>query len=152
MSGRKGIHTLIDVVSKGGNLLLNIAPSPKGEWQKEAYDLLEAYAAWMKVNSSAIYNTKPIAPYKEKNICMTQNKAGNVFLFYMAMQGEKHIPSEIVVESITPKKGSKITMLGSNKRLKWQKLEKGFKVFIPEKLSNNPPSKYAWTLKIEALD
>jgi len=151
MSGRKGIHTLIDVVAKGGNLLLNIAPSPEGEWQQGAYDLLEEYGAWMKVNSSAIYNTKPIAPFKENNICMTQNKDGNVFLFYMAKEGENKIPAEIIVNSINPKKGTRIKMLGSNKRLKWQKLETGFKVIIPEELRNNLPSKYAWTLKIGAV-
>lgn len=149
MSGRQGIHTLIDVVAKGGNLLLNIAPSPEGEWQQGAYDLLEEYGNWMKVNSSAIYNTKPIAPFKENNICMTQNK--NVFLFYMAEEGENKIPSEIIVNSINPKKRTKITMLGSKKGLKWIKLDEGFKVIIPEELRNNSPSKYAWTLKIEAV-
>jgi alpha-L-fucosidase len=152
MSGRQGIHMLIDIVAKGGNLLLNIAPGPEGEWQQGAYDLLEEYGAWMNVNSSAIYNTKPIAPFKENNICMTQNKVGNVFLFYLAEEGEYKIPSEIIVKSINPKKGTRITMLGSKKRLKWEKLEAGFKVKIPEELRNNLPSKYAWTLKIEGVN
>ncbi|MBJ6367424.1 alpha-L-fucosidase [Snuella sedimenti] len=152
MSAREGIHMLVDVVAKGGNLLLNIAPSPEGAWQQGAYDLLKAYGDWMAVNSSAIYETKPIAPFKENNICMTQNKKGNVFLFYLAAEGEDKIPSEVTVKSITPKRGSKITMLGSNKRLKWVKQDEGFKVIIPESLRNNLPSKYAWTLKIEAVN
>ncbi|WP_372793464.1 alpha-L-fucosidase [Lutibacter sp.] len=152
MTGREGIHMLIDVVAKGGNLLLNIAPSPEGDWQQGAYDLLEEYGAWMKVNSAAIYNTKPIAPFKENNICMTQNKEGNVFLFYMAEEGENQIPSEFIVKSINPKKGTKISLLGSNYQLKWEKLETGFKVVIPENLRNNLPSKYAYTLKIEAVN
>ncbi|UMB61950.1 alpha-L-fucosidase [Lutibacter sp. A80] len=152
MKGREGIHTLIDIVAKGGNLLLNIAPTPEGDWEPQAYDLLKEFEAWMKVNSSAIYNTKPIAPYKEKNICMTQNKEGNVFLFYLAKEGENKIPSEIIVNSISPKKGAKIKMLGSNKKLKWEKMESGFKLLIPEELRNNLPSKHAWTLKIEAVN
>ena len=152
MSGRQGIHMLIDVVAKGGNLLLNIAPGPEGEWQQGAYDLLEEYGAWMNVNSSAIYNTKPIAPFKENNICMTQNNVGNVFLFYLAEEGEYKIPSEIIVKSINPKKGTRIRLLGSKKRLKWEKLEAGFKVNLPEELRNSLPSKYAWTLKIEAVE
>jgi alpha-L-fucosidase len=152
MSGKKGIHTLIDIVAKGGNLLLNIAPGPDGEWQQGAYDLLEEYSDWMDVNKSAIYNTKPIAPFKERNICMTQNKQGNVHLFYMAKEGEDTIPSEIIVNSITPKKGSKIKMLGSNRKLKWEKLESGFKVLIPESLRENLPCKYAWVLKIDAVE
>ena len=152
MSGEKGIHTLIDIVAKGGNLLLNVAPGPDGEWQQGAYDLLEEFGDWMDVNNSAIYNAKPIAPFKENNICMTQNKEGNVHLFYMAKEGEAKIPSEVIVNSINPKKGTKIKMLGSNKRLKWQKMESGFKVFIPESLQKNLPCKYAWVLKIDAIE
>ncbi|MGY5354091.1 alpha-L-fucosidase [Wenyingzhuangia sp. IMCC45467] len=151
LSGREGIHMLIDVVAKGGNLLLNVAPGPDGTWQQGAYDLLADYGAWLDVNGNAIYNTKPIAPFKENNICMTQNKKENVFLFYMAKEGENTIPSEIVVKSINPKKGTKITMLGSRTKLKWEKLDQGFKVIIPEKLRNSLPCKEAWTLKIEKI-
>jgi len=152
MSGREGIHMLIDIVAKGGNLLLNIAPGPDGQWQEGAYKLLAEYGDWMKVNSTAIYNTKPIEPFKEDNICMTQNKDGNVFLFYMAKEGEDKIPSSVTVKSINPKKGTKISMLGCSKRLKWKKLDEGFKVFIPESLRNNLPCKEAWTLKINKIN
>lgn len=151
-SGREGIHMLVDIVAKGGNLLLNIAPGPDGKWQQGAYDLLKEYEDWIKINGNAIYNTKPIAPYKENSICFTQNKDGNVFFFYLANEKETTVPSEIVVESITPKRGAKITMLGSRTRLKWKKLDKGFKVIIPEKLRNNPKSNYAWTFKIDKIE
>lgn len=46
MSGREGIQMLVDIVAKGGNLLLNIAPSPEGEWQEGAYQLLDEFGAW----------------------------------------------------------------------------------------------------------
>ncbi|MDO5977482.1 alpha-L-fucosidase [Flavivirga spongiicola] len=152
MSGRQGVHTLIDVVAKGGNLLLNIAPGPDGTWQQGAYDLLKEYEDWMHVNSSAIYETKPIAPFKENNICFTQNKNGQVYFMYLAEENQNTIPSEIVVASITPKKGAKIRLLGSKKNLKWVALEKGFKVIIPENMQNNPASKYAWAFKISAVN
>lgn len=97
MTGRQGIHTLIDVVAKGGNLLLNIAPSPEGEWQQGAYNLLEEYGNWMKINSSAIYNTKPILPYKESNICFTQDKKGHVFAFYLADENETKMPQKLLL-------------------------------------------------------
>ncbi len=54
---------LADVVAKGGNLLLNIGPGPDGSWDDAAYDRLAALGAWMKVNSEAIYATRPVAPY-----------------------------------------------------------------------------------------
>ncbi len=152
MSGRKGIHTLVDVVAKGGNLLLNIAPGPDGEWQQDAYDLLEVYADWMQVNSTAIYNTKSISPYKENNIAMTQNKDGNVYLIYMAEEGEDKIPNEILISSINPVKGTKIKLLGAKTNLKWERVASGFKIIIPEKIRNNPPAKYAWTFKVSKIN
>jgi alpha-L-fucosidase len=79
---------------------------------------------------------------------MTQN----LFLFYLAKEGETKIPAEVVVKSINPKKGTKITMLGSKTSLKWTKETEGFKVTIPENLRNNLPAKEAWTLKIEAIN
>lgn len=151
MSGRKGIQTLVDIVAKGGNLLLNIAPSPDGTWQQGAYKLLKEFEDWMAINNTAIYNTQPIAPFKEKNICMTQNKEGHVFLFYLAKEGENIMPQEITITSITPKIGAKVQLLGSKKHLKWKKNEKGFTLYIPEKLRKNPPSNYVWTFKISSI-
>ncbi|WP_242091928.1 alpha-L-fucosidase [Aestuariivivens sediminicola] len=152
MSGREGIHMLIDIVAKGGNLLLNIAPGPQGDWQQGAYHLLNEFADWMEINSSAIYGTKPIAPYRENNICMTQNEKGNVFLLYLAKDGETKIPAEITLTSINPKKGTRIRLLGSKQRLKWLKQKEGFKIVIPPSLQDNPSCKYAWTFKIEQID
>lgn len=150
-SGREAIHLLIDIVAKGGNLLLNVAPGPDGEWQQGAYDLLAAYGDWMKVNSEAIYNSKPIEPFKEKNICMTQQDNGTVFFMYMADEGEKTMPAEIKVESLQPVNGAKLTLLGSKARLKWRKDGNGFVVSIPEKMRNNPPCQHAWTIKVSKV-
>ena len=107
MSGHDGIQMLIDIVAKGGNLLLNIAPGPDGKWQQGAYDLLKEYGDWMKINGEAIYNSKPIEPFKENNICMTQQKDGTVYFFYMAGKDEKVLPAEIVVKSHQPASGCK---------------------------------------------
>ena len=57
------IYNLCLIVSRGGNYLLNIAPSDTGEWDSAAYKRLEEIGAWMKVNGEAIYGTEPIAPY-----------------------------------------------------------------------------------------
>lgn len=51
------IRMLIEVVSKGGNLLLNVGPTPDGRIQDEFVSRLRAIGAWMKVNSEAIYAT-----------------------------------------------------------------------------------------------
>ncbi|MCG8330726.1 MAG: alpha-L-fucosidase [Chitinophagales bacterium] len=151
MSGKEGVQMLVDIVAKGGNLLLNIAPSPEGEWQQGAYDLLKEYADWMSINSEAIYNSDILPPYKENNICMTQQENGNAYFFYMAEENEDQIPAEISITSHQPKEGSSITLLGYNKPLKWTKTATGFKVVIPKKLQNKPPCQYVWTIKVSAL-
>jgi alpha-L-fucosidase len=51
------IRTLIDIVSKGGNLLLNVGPKPDGTIQKEFVDRLVAIGKWMDQYSEAIYGT-----------------------------------------------------------------------------------------------
>jgi len=51
------IRMLIEVVSKGGNLLLNVGPTPDGRIQDEFVTRLNAIGAWMKVNSESIYDT-----------------------------------------------------------------------------------------------
>ena len=84
MTGRDAIHLLVDIVAKGGNLLLNIAPGPEGQWHEGAYQLLSEIGDWMKVNNEAIYETRAIAPYKEGNICFTQKKDGSIYLIYLS--------------------------------------------------------------------
>jgi len=151
MSGREGVQTLVDIVAKGGNLLLNIAPTPEGEWQQGAYDLLAEFGSWMKINSEGIYNSKVLAPYKENNICMTQQDNGNAYFFYMAKEGENTMPREISIQSHQPEKGAKVYLLGYDKPLNWKLVGKGFSVQIPTKFQRNPPSNYVFSLKVSKL-
>ncbi len=51
------IRMLIEVVSKGGNLLLNVGPKPDGTIQDEFVTRLNAMGRWMKVNGDSIYGT-----------------------------------------------------------------------------------------------
>lgn len=50
---------LLEIVSKGGNLLLNNGPTGQGEIRKEAQDRLQVMGAWLKRNSEGIYGSKP---------------------------------------------------------------------------------------------
>ena len=149
MTGREGVQLLVDIVTKGGNLLLNIAPSPEGEWQAGAYRLLNDYAAWMKVNQEAIYDTKPLPPYKADNICMTQKEDGAQYYYYLCAEEEAVMPKEIVIKSTPPQSGSKITMLGYQRQLDWEVQDEGFSIKIPEGLRENPPCEYVWVFVVE---
>ncbi|HLO89896.1 MAG TPA: alpha-L-fucosidase [Lentimicrobium sp.] len=151
MTGRQGIHLLIDIVAKGGNLLLNIAPTPEGTWQDGAYKLLSEYADWMKVNSQAIYNTRPLEPFKENNICLTQGKDGTTYFHYLAQEGEK-MPESIIITSHQPTRDANVSMLGTNINLKWKKSGTGCIITIPDKIRSNHPCKNAWVIKVSAIE
>jgi alpha-L-fucosidase len=51
------IRTIVDVASKGGNLLLNVGPRPDGTFPEEAVERLRDIGAWMRVNGEAIYDS-----------------------------------------------------------------------------------------------
>lgn len=148
MKPNAAVHLLADIVSKGGNLLLNIAPGPDGTWQQGAYDLLKAMGAWMAVNSEAIYETRAIAPYKEGKVCMTRRADGSTYFLYLADEQETTMPTEIRVTSYKPAAGAGVTLLGSKTRLAWKAEGNGFVVTIPESLRANPPCQHAWVLKM----
>ncbi len=142
------IHLLVDIVAKGGNLLLNIAPGPDGKWDEGAYHMLDGVGDWMEINSSAIYGTKPLAPYKEGKVCLTQDKDGAVNLIYLADENESGPPVKIWFTSLEIPAGAKAVMLGTREELAWEKVGEGIIVNIPENLQKNPPCKSAWVIRI----
>lgn len=151
-SVRQLVHLLVDVVAKGGNLLLNIGPSPKGEWAPDAYDRLKGIAAWMKVNSEAIYDTRAIAPYKEGKVCFTREKeSGAVYAIYLPEMDEESPPRTISLRSLRPDAGGKVTMLGVGAELIWRPEGSGITIDIPESIQQKPPCKNAWVIKISKV-
>lgn len=59
------IDQLVDVVSKNGNLLMNIGPRPDGTIPDEVQAVLRSVGQWLKVNGEAIYGTRPWKVYGE---------------------------------------------------------------------------------------
>lgn len=152
-STRQLVHTLVGICSKGGNFLLNIGPSPEGDWLPAAYDRLKGIGEWMKVNSEAIYDTRAIAPYTEGKVALTQNRHTKaVYATYLAGEGETKPPAKIWVSTLKPAKGAKITMLGVKGNLKYEIVGEGFVAEIPKSAINNPPCKDAWSIKISAVE
>ena len=59
------IRNLVDIVSKGGNYLLNVGPTPEGVFPAPAVDRLDEMGQWLKVNGTAIYGAGP-TPFGEE--------------------------------------------------------------------------------------
>jgi alpha-L-fucosidase len=133
-TGLEVVHMLIDIVAKGGNLLLNIAPSPNGTWDEEAYQHLQDVGKWMDVNSEAIYGTRKVAPYQEGPIYHTRKKDGSTrYLLYCLKEGEK-LPSEFRVSGIDPVSKPVIDVLGSKAKITCTSGKDGLVIKVPKAL------------------
>ncbi len=146
---RKLIHLLVDIVAKGGNLLLNIGPSPTGELSPDAYNRLHELGAWMKVNGNAIYSTRAVAPYKEGQLCYTRSPDRSVNVILLNSESQPGLPTSITVPSFQPLTGSKVTMFGVEKPLEWSISDKGCVIRIPESVRANPPCQFAWAFRLQ---
>ncbi len=58
-SSKTLIHNLVDVASKGGNLLLNVGPTAEGTIPGPSIERLQDMGKWLKINGEAIYGVRP---------------------------------------------------------------------------------------------
>jgi alpha-L-fucosidase len=149
-SAHRLVHLLVDIVSKGGNFLLNIGPSPEGEFAPEALDRLREIGEWMKVNGQAIYGTRPIAPYKEAKTCFTALPDGTVHAIYLADEDEASPPTKVMLTSVAPAEGTAVRMLGVKEAVRWEKVGKGALLTLPASAVAKPPCRHAWVFKFKA--
>ena len=78
------IRMLIDSVSKGGNLLLDVGPQPDGVFPPAAVERLEGIGRWMRINGASIYGTRasPFAqPFSWGRCTAKPSPAGNTRLY-----------------------------------------------------------------------
>ena len=63
LSGKELITMFIDIVAKGGNLLLDVGPMPNGSLSWIQEQRLKELALWMGVNGESIHGTRPFLPH-----------------------------------------------------------------------------------------
>ena len=73
------IHKLVDIVSKGGNYLLNVGPTAEGLIPQPSVNRLLAMGDWLQVNGEAVYGTNA-GPIQGSEWCRTTAKPGKVYL------------------------------------------------------------------------
>ncbi|MDR2575100.1 MAG: alpha-L-fucosidase [Treponema sp.] len=87
-STKRLLRLLIDIVAKGGNLALNVAPQPDGRLPNPALCRMAEMGAWLKKYGEAIYGTRVCAPYTTGAFAFTQKAGeGKVFAFYLSDRG-----------------------------------------------------------------
>jgi alpha-L-fucosidase len=134
-------------VAKGGSFMVSFGPDATGKFHPAAVAQLEEVGKWLKVNGGGIYETRERENWKTDDIYFTRSKdSKKVFAFT-----EKWPGTELVIPSLTPKKGSKIYLFGYKKPLKWSQTDEGVKVIIPDELQSpeNRPCEHAWGFKVE---
>ncbi len=138
------IEKLVDIVSKGGNFLLNIGPGPDGELDDTAYARLRQIGSWMKKNGDAIYNTKAYTPFGEgEKIRFTRSKDGKtIFIFLFDFPKDK-----LAITKIPFTQNTTVQAMGNSKKLKWKKSEEGVEIAIPASVKNE--TNYVWVLKVQ---
>ena len=86
------IHQLCDVVSKNGNLLLNVGPCTDGSFHPDAKKQLYAVGDWLKICGEAIYGTRPWKIFGEG---LTDSKTGGYDVELINKQLEEGLASDL---------------------------------------------------------
>jgi alpha-L-fucosidase len=157
------VHQLIDIVSKNGNLLLNIGPRSDGTIPDEVQRVLLDVGAWLDVNGEAIYGTRPwrvygegptkvvagsfhdtdTANYKPEDFRFT-TKGDVLYVIGLAWPTN----SDAVIHSLAPMVGSEhvrsVALLGSEAKLQFDQRADGLHVELPAQST----TKYAYVLRM----
>ncbi len=159
------IHELVDIVSKNGNLLLNIPQKPDGSLDATAEQMLVEMGDWMKINGEAIFGTRPWTIFGEGPSSLqkshfdqaTANTVGDLRFtrrgadLYITVLG---VPKkEVMVRALSSDsplvqgKVSKITLLGYDGDVPNQRTPEGLIMQLPDAL----PLKSAICFRIAGL-
>jgi len=157
------VQQLIDIVSKNGNLLLNIGPRSDGTIPEEVQQILLEVGSWLKVNGESIYGTRPWRTYGEGPTKVAAGsfhdtdtahytpedfrfttKADALYVIGLAWPAN----GEAVIRSLAATVGSRsvqsVVLLGNDAKPKFQLRPDGLHVALP----GQPPSKYAYVLRL----
>src|SRR6266536_3062823 len=121
------LHLLVDTVSKGGNLLLDIGPTADGRIPVIMQERLSQIGAWLKVNGAAIYGTHPWRQSSEGNVYYT-SKGNTVYAIVEAPGGR-----DVVLTAPRLDSGATVTSLGSRQPLRWQDSGGKIHIQLPER-------------------
>ena len=124
------IRMLVDIVSRGGNLLLNIGPRSDGTIPEIMINRLEDIGHWLEKNGEAIYETTVNRKISSGNVKFTLSK-NKRYLYAFVNQIPKQ---KFVIKGITGSGGEQIVHLGKRRKLNWRNVRGDLEIDIPKKL------------------
>ncbi len=149
------IKMLVDVVSKNGNLLINIVQTPEGNLESDVIEIVEEIGQWMSVNGEGIYGTRPwkifgerpvgeavkSGSFNESKIKYTAQdirfttKGDVLYAFCLGKpSGKIRITSLGKKTSVNGKTIRSVKILGSNQGIKWKQSADALVIDRPSKL------------------
>ena len=169
------VFRLVDIVSKGGNYLLNVGPSAEGLIPQPSVDRLLDVGGWLATNGEAIYGTsgwkvygegplfeweaeraksrgvKPAAGTRRARPVRTSSdirftaKAKSVYAICLGWPER-----DILVKALTMKSGggeriAGVSMLGAKEKIQWRQTGDGLALSVPK----SRPGSYAFVYKID---
>ncbi len=157
------IDMFVDIISKNGNLLLNIPLRPDGTLDEPSARFLEELAQWMQINGEAVHDSRPWIEFGEgptevmegysqviretftaRDIRFTR-QPNSLYAFFLDWPEEGE---SLMIRSLSnkhhPKVISHISLLGYDGDLAWERSDSGLRVQLPPR----PPGAFAYTLKI----
>ena len=160
------VHQLIDVVSKNGNLLMNVGPRADGTIPDEVQAVLRAVGSWLRINGEAIYGTRPWRIYSEGPTHITpgpfhdtetQPYTAQDFRFtskgtiLYALELARPPSATLIIHSL-PKQNTpnstvtSVSLLGSTAAIPFQQDAQGLHLTLPQQLGDQPAYAYRITL------
>ena len=104
---------LVDCMSKGGNLLLDIGPRADGTIPQEEVDVLKELGRWISKHEEAVYGTRAGIPPGHVMGYTTLNKAGDILYVYLP-----YAPTEVVEIQGIKSRVKKVRVVGNGAELK----------------------------------
>lgn len=156
---------LIDIVSKNGNLLLNVTLLPDGSLAPEMEIFLREMADWMKVNGEAVFGTRPWTVYGEgptpfnhdafrKNVRYTPQdvrftrKGDDIYAITLGVPtGQVVIHALGSASPLVTREPTSITLVGSTEKIHWSRTADNLIISLPATL----PCRSALCFKISGL-
>ena len=157
------IHMLVDIVSKNGNLLLNVVQRPDGSLDPEVEEALGEMGRWIAVHGEAIYGTRPWQVYGEGGVRYKGGHFKEDFNYsakdirFTTRDGALYAVAlgwpedgKVVVRSLAAPAGKvrSISLLGHDGKVEWSQTDEALVVTVPVQ----PVSTYTCALKITGED